>query len=104
MGPTKTDSPPRPPDNKGKPNATNMINKRTLIVPVFFPKKQPANITPKVCVVIGTGINPRGIGGIKPNTPINAANNAANTISFVFIMLPPFFYENITTYKESTSM
>ncbi|MNI74164.1 hypothetical protein D3C81_1871870 [compost metagenome] len=76
------------------------MNKIMLSVPVFFPKKQPANITPKVCVVIGTGIKPRGIGGIIPSTPINAANSAANTISFVFIMLPPFIQKMIQLTKS----
>ncbi|MMZ68668.1 hypothetical protein D1872_313830 [compost metagenome] len=51
---------------------------------IRFPKKQPANMTPSVCAVIGTGMNPSGMGGIKPNTAMNAANNAAYTSSFVF--------------------
>jgi hypothetical protein len=48
------------------------------------PKIKPANITPKVCKVIGTGTQGTGTGGMSPNTIIIAVNSATKTRSFVF--------------------
>lgn len=76
-GPTSTASPPRPPVSTGRPMAIRMMKMTRLSVPIRFPKKQPASMTPSVWAVIGTGIKPRGNGGIIPNTAMRAANNAA---------------------------
>src|SRR5699024_7088039 len=100
-GPTNAENPPLPPVKRGAPNATNKMNSNILIDPVFLPKNPPANITPNVCAVIGTGINPSGIGGIIPNTPTKAANNAAYTISFVDTFTLPL---HLTLYNNIISL
>ncbi|CFW49828.1 Uncharacterised protein [Bordetella pertussis] len=44
-------------------------------------------MAPSVCSVTGTGIAGSGIGGIRLNTTISAANSAARTVSLVVIGL-----------------
>ncbi|MNN76700.1 hypothetical protein D3C81_1931020 [compost metagenome] len=76
-GPTSTANPPRPPVSTGRPIAMRMMKITRLRAPIRLPRKHPANMTPSVWAVIGTGMKPRGMGGIIPNTAISAANNAA---------------------------
>ena len=74
-----TPKPPRPPESKGSPKATANKNSNKACRPRFGPSKQPANITPKVCMVMGT---PKGksIFGISPSTAIKAANSALSAM------------------------
>ncbi|MNC42819.1 hypothetical protein D3C75_916470 [compost metagenome] len=76
-GPTSTASPPLPPVSTGRPIAMRMMKITRLRAPIRLPRKHPASMTPSVWAVIGTGIKPRGKGGIKPSTAMRAANNAA---------------------------
>ncbi len=48
-GPTKTERPPRPPDNNGNPKATNRINNIKLIEPTFFLKASCEHNTKCLC-------------------------------------------------------
>jgi hypothetical protein len=46
---------------------------------------QPASMTPMDCAVIGTGMKPSVIGGMKPSTTTIAAKRAMSTRSLVFM-------------------
>ena len=84
-GPANTAIPPRPPDNSGKPVATNNKNIITLSAPYLRPNITPAKKIPIFCNTIGTGINGKGIPGTRPKIQIIAVINAVYTKFFVLI-------------------
>ena len=72
-GEKKTESPPLPPDNNGAPITTKDKKIATVEIAFLKPSIAPANITPRVCAVIGTpGKKGKSIFGIKPKTLITA--------------------------------
>src|SRR4051812_9298659 len=89
VGPTKTPSPPFPPDSTGAPTATTARNSSSARPPRRAPSTEPASITPSVCAVIGTGTSGTAIGGISPSTATMAAKRATYARSPVFTTSPP---------------
>jgi hypothetical protein len=59
--------------------ATAAKNKIKACSARLGPNRQPANMTPKVCKVMGTPSG-KSILGIKPNTAIRAANRETKAI------------------------
>src|SRR3954465_1869702 len=89
VGPTKTPSPPFPPDSTGAPTATTARNSSSARPPRRAPSTEPASITPSVCAVIGTGTSGTAIGGISPSTATMAAKRATYARSRGFTTSPP---------------
>ncbi|KRK24283.1 hypothetical protein FD43_GL001095 [Apilactobacillus kunkeei DSM 12361 = ATCC 700308] len=109
-GPMKLIAPPCPPVRTGRPTDTIAIKIATEIVPFLPPNNKPANIIPKFCRTIGTGIIATGIAGTNANAIINAVISAICVTSLVFIslslLLTVFLYKvnNFIYYQLLTNM